>query len=311
MAVRSHQSISWTDCRKEKTTMVDRKAFDNSVDLAWCPGCGNHAIWNAIKRALSRAGLAPHQALIVSGIGQSSKLPDYVNVNGFTSLHGRPIPVAQAIHLANHDLKVIVHSGDGDTYGEGGNHFLHFLRRNADVALFVHNNRVYGLTKGQYSPTSPMGFPSKTSPPPAGALEQPVNPLALALAAGTTFVARSWSGDVPHLIDMMEAAIQHRGAALLDILQPCVVFNPDYAFDYYRDRVYKLGETEGYDATDLDAAWRKAHEGEERLPIGVIYQVERPTYEEQVPALQDGPLVEQPFRTWTEEDYAALEAEYV
>jgi 2-oxoglutarate ferredoxin oxidoreductase subunit beta len=256
--------------------------------------------------------LAPHEALIVSGIGQSSKLPDYVNVNAFTSLHGRPIPVAQAIHLANHGLKVIVHAGDGDTYGEGGNHFLHFMRRNADVALFVHNNRVYGLTKGQYSPTSPEGFLSKTSPPPKGALDRPANPVALALAAGATFIARAWSGDVPHLIDMMVAAIQHQGAALLDIFQPCVVFNPDYAFDYYRERVYKLGEENSYDPTDRNAAWAKAHEGEERLPIGLIYRVEgKPTYEDQVPALQAGPLVGQPFRTWTEDDYEALEAEFV
>jgi len=292
--------------------MVDREAFDNDIDLAWCPGCGNHAIWNAIKRALPRMGLAPHEVILVSGIGQSSKLPDYVNANAFTSLHGRPIPVAQAIHLANHGLKVIVHAGDGDTYGEGGNHFLHFMRRNANLALIVHNNRVYGLTKGQYSPTSPKGFPSKTSPPPEGALERPVNPLALALAAGATFVARSWSGDVPHLIEMMVAAIQHQGAALLDVFQPCVVFNPDYAFDYYRERVYKMEEeTKGYDPTDRDAAWEKAHEGEEHLPIGVIYQVEgRPTYEDQVPALEAGPLVRQPLRRWDEEDYAALEAAF-
>jgi 2-oxoglutarate ferredoxin oxidoreductase subunit beta len=292
--------------------MVNKEAFDNSVELAWCPGCGNHAIWNAVKMALAQAGLAPHEAILVSGIGQSSKLPDYVHVNAFTSLHGRPIPLAQAIHLANHGLKVIVHAGDGDTYGEGGNHLMHFLRRNADLALFVHNNRVYGLTKGQYSPTSPKGFTSKTSPPPKGALERPVNPIAMALAAGATFVARSWSGDVPHLIDMMVAAIEHKGAALVDIFQPCVVFNPHYAFDYYRDRVYKLEETEGYDPTDLDAAWAKAHEGEEHLPIGVIFESDEwPTYEEQVAGLQEGPLVKRPFRQWTEEDYAALEADFV
>jgi 2-oxoglutarate ferredoxin oxidoreductase subunit beta len=156
-----------------------------------------------------------------------------------------------------------------------------------------------------------MGFTSKTSPPPKGALERPVNPIALALAAGATFVARSWSGDVPHLIDMMAAAIAHKGAALLDIFQPCVVFNPGYAYDYYRGRVYKLQETKGHDPTDLGAAWAKSQEGEEHIPIGVIYQVDRPTYEEQLPALQEGPLVKQPFREWTEEDYAALEAEYV
>jgi len=291
--------------------MIDVEMYDNSVELAWCPGCGNHAIRNAIKRALARAGLAPHQVVIVSGIGQSSKLPDYVKINGFTSLHGRPIPVAQAIHLANHDLKVIVHAGDGDTYGEGGNHFLHLMRRNADIALFVHNNRVYGLTKGQYSPTSVKGFFSKTSPPPIGAIEEPVNPIALALAAGATFVARSWAGDVPHLIDMMVAAIQHKGIALLDILQPCVVFNPSYAFDFYRSRVYKLVESEGYDPTNRSEAWARAWEGDERLPIGVIYRQEgKPTYEEQVSALQAGPLVRQPFRTWTEQEYAALEAEF-
>jgi 2-oxoglutarate ferredoxin oxidoreductase subunit beta len=291
--------------------MVDYHAFDNDVALAWCPGCGNHSIWNAIKRALAQADLAPHEVVLVSGIGQSSKMPDYVRANGFTSLHGRGLPVAQAVKLANHGLQVIVHAGDGDTYGEGGNHFVHFMRRNANVALFIHNNRVYGLTKGQYSPTSPKGFKSKTSPPPAGALERPLNPLALALAAGATFVARSWSGDVRHLIEMMVAAIQHPGAALLDIFQPCVVFNPQYGFDYFRDRVYKLDE-DGYDPSDRNAAWVKAYEGEDHLPIGVIYRAAGvPTYEEQVPALRAGPLVGQPLRRWTESDYVALEAEYV
>jgi 2-oxoglutarate ferredoxin oxidoreductase subunit beta len=290
--------------------MVDYHAFDNDVALAWCPGCGNHAIWNAIKRALAQAGLEPHQVILVSGIGQSSKLPDYVRANGFTSLHGRALPVAQAVKLANHELQVIVHAGDGDTYGEGGNHLMHFMRRNANVACFIHNNRVYGLTKGQYSPTSPKGFRSKTSPPPQGALERPVNPLALALAAGATFVARSWSGDVRHLIEMMVAAIQHPGAALLDIFQPCVVFNPQFGFDYFRERVYKLEE--GYDPSDRGAAWAKAEEGEDHLPIGVIYRAEGvPSYEEQVPTLQAGPLVAQPLRRWTERDYATLETEYV
>jgi 2-oxoglutarate ferredoxin oxidoreductase subunit beta len=234
-----------------------------------------------------------------------------MKVNAFTSLHGRPIPIAQAAHVANHGMKVIVHSGDGDTYGEGGNHLLHLMRRNADIKLFVHNNRVYGLTKGQYSPTSPKGFTSKTSPPPAGALEQPVNPIALGLADGATFIARSWSGDVPHLVDMMVAAIRHEGIALLDIFQPCVVFNRSYSYDFYRDRVYKLSE-EDYDPTDRAAAWEKAHEGDARLPIGIIYQVRgRPTYEAQVPALEQGPLTQQPFREWSESDYAALEAEFL
>jgi len=291
--------------------MVGVDDFASPVSPTWCPGCGNFAIWNAIKKALAEADLAPHEVLIVTGIGQSSKLPDYVHVNGFTSLHGRPIPIAEAAHLANHDQKVIVHSGDGDTYGEGGNHFIHMMRRNADVALFVHNNRVYGLTKGQYSPTSPQGFKSKTSPPPVGAIERAVNPLALALATGATFIGRSWSGDVPHLVDTMLAAIRHRGAALVDIFQPCVVFNPEYGFDYYRERVYKL-EDEEYDPSDREAAWRKAHEDWDRFAIGVIYREEgRPTYEEQVSTLEDGPLAKRPFRSWNEEDYADLEAMFV
>jgi 2-oxoglutarate ferredoxin oxidoreductase subunit beta len=292
--------------------MVELKDFVSPVKPTWCPGCGDFAILNAMKRALAKAELAPHEVVIYTGIGCGSKLPDYMRVNGFTSLHGRPIPIAQGAHLANHGLPAIVVAGDGDTYGEAGNHLLHVLRRNAGVTIMVQNNRVYGLTKGQYSPTSPQGFPTKTSPPPQGAIDQPVNPIALALAAEATFVGRSWSGDLGHLTDMMVAAIRHRGAALLDIFQPCVTFNPDYSYDYYRPRVYELGEEEGYDPSDLDAAWDKAHEWGERIPIGVIYRVEgQPTYEQQVPTLEQGPLVEQGLRAWTEEDLDALEAEFV
>jgi 2-oxoglutarate ferredoxin oxidoreductase subunit beta len=290
--------------------MVELRDYASPRRPTWCPGCGDFGIWNAIKRALVELELAPHEVVIYTGIGCGSKLPDYMRVNGFTSIHGRPIPIAQGAHLANHGLKAIVAAGDGDTYGEGGNHIISALRRNADITIMVQNNRVYGLTKGQYSPTSPQGFPSKTSPPPEGAIDQPVNPMALALAAEATFIGRSWSGDMPHLIAMMVAAIRHEGSALLDIFQPCVTFNRNYAYDYYRGRVYKVEEEEGYDPTDHDMAWQKAHELGERIPIGVIYQVAgRPTYEEQVPALDAGPLVEQPFREWSEEDYAALEAE--
>lgn len=293
------------------TLVVDLEDYASPVAPAWCPGCGNFAILNAIKRALVEANLAPHEVVIYSGIGQASKLPDYMKVNSFTSLHGRPIPIAQGAHLANHRLKAIVHAGDGDTYGIGGNHFMHLMRRNADITLIAHNNLIYGLTKGQYSPTSPKGFPSKTSPPPEGAIDQPVNPIAWALAAGATFIARSFAGDIRHLTEMMVAAIKHRGAALLDVFQPCVVFNPEYSYDFFRQRVYKLSE-EGYDPTDREAAWRKAHEWGDRIPVGLFYEEQgRPTYEEQVPALQDGALAEKQLRSWTEEDYEALEAEFL
>jgi len=291
--------------------MVELKDYASPVRPTWCPGCGDFGVLNAMKRALLEVGLAPHQLVIYTGIGCGSKLPDYMTVNGFTSLHGRPIPIAQGAHLANHDLKAIVVAGDGDTYGEGGNHFISVLRRNADVTLIVQNNRVYGLTKGQYSPTSPKGFPTKTSPAPKGAIDQPINPIVMALAAEATFIARSWSGDLPHLIAMMVAAIRHRGAALLDVFQPCVTFNPGYSYDYYRPRVYKLEET-GYDPADREAAWKKAYEWGERIPIGVIYRVEGvPTYEEQVPTLAAGSLVKQGFKVWTEADYKGLEAEFV
>lgn len=291
--------------------MVEYREYRNPVQPAWCPGCGNWSIRNGIMRALAQAGLEPHEVLLVSGIGQASKLPDYLATNALTTLHGRPIPIAQGAHLANHEMKVIVHAGDGDTFGLGGNHYLHMMRRNADVTLMVHDNLVYGLTKGQYSPTSPKGFTSKTSPAPVGAIELPVNPLTLAMGNYATFVARTFAGDIPHMIDMMVQAIEHRGAALLDILQPCVVFNPGYSFDFYRPRVYKLDE-EGHDPTDFQAAWARANEWGDRIPIGVFYREERPTYEDQVPALQEGgALARRPFREWTEEDYRRLEEEFL
>jgi len=292
--------------------MVELGDYDGPVRPTWCRGCGNYAILNALKRALVAVGLAPHEVLIATGIGCGSKLPDYVTVNGFTSLHGRPIPIAQGVHLANHGLKVIVVSGDGDTYGEGGNHFINALRRNADITIIVQDNRVYGLTKGQYSPTSPKGFPTKTSPAPAGVIDLPINPIALALALGATFIARSWSGALTHLADTMVAALRHRGSALLDVLQPCVTFNRNYAYDYYRPRVYKVEEESDYDPADREGAWKKAHEWGDHIPLGVIYRVEGlPTYEDQVAALAAGPLVEQGFRAWTEADYRALEAEFL
>jgi 2-oxoglutarate ferredoxin oxidoreductase subunit beta len=292
--------------------MVDIKDFASPRRPTWCTGCGNFGILNSLKRALVQLGLAPHEVIVYTGIGCGSKLPDYMHINGFTSLHGRPIPIAQGGHLANHGLKAIVVAGDGDTYGEAGNHLLHALRRNAEISIMVQNNRVYGLTKGQYSPTSPKGFPTKTSPRPQGAIDNPVNPIALALAAGATFVGRSWSGDPRHLVDMMVAAIRHQGVALLDIFQPCVTFNPSYSYDFYRPRVYKVQEEEGYDPSDRQAAWEKAHEMGERIPIGVIYQVHgKPSYEQQVPTLAAGPLVKQGLKTWTEEEYEALEAEFI
>ncbi|MDO8715843.1 MAG: 2-oxoacid:ferredoxin oxidoreductase subunit beta [Dehalococcoidales bacterium] len=255
---------------------------------AWCPGCGNFGILNALKKALVDLNLEPSRVLLVSGIGQAGKLPHYARGNVFNSLHGRPIPVAVAAKMVNQELTVIAVSGDGDAYGEGGNHFLHAMRRNHDITYLVHNNQVYALTKGQASPTSEPGYVAKTTPQGAPA---PINPLVLAIAAGAGFVARSFAGDPAHVAEMVKRGIRHRGFALIDILQPCVTFNRVNTWDWYRQRVYKLEA--GYNPADKTAAFNKAQEWGDRIPIGVIYEQVRPTFEDQLPSLKSGPLVKQ------------------
>jgi 2-oxoglutarate ferredoxin oxidoreductase subunit beta len=255
----------------------------------WCPGCGDFGILRAVNRALVELGIEPHQLLMVSGIGQAGKLPHYTKCNVFNSLHGRPIPPAIGAKIANPGLIVIAVSGDGDAYGEGGNHFLHAMRRNHDITYLVHDNQVYGLTKGQASPTSDPGFVTKTTPQGA---TTPINPITLAIAAGASFVGRGFAGDIEHLASLIQRGITHKGFALIDILQPCVTFNHKNTYSWYRERVYKP-EEEGYDPGDKKAALDKAQEWGDRIPIGVIYTEERPTFEEQLPALSKGPLVEQ------------------
>ena len=255
---------------------------------AWCPGCGNFGIVRALNKALVELNIKPYQVLMVSGIGQAGKLPHYTRGNVFNSLHGRPVPPAIGAKIANPELIVIAVSGDGDAYGEGGNHFLHAMRRNHDITYLVHNNQVYALTKGQASPTSDQGFITKTTPYGAS---PPVNPIALAIAAGASFVARSFAGDVDHLTQVIKMGIKHKGFALIDILQPCVTFNHQNTFSWYRERVYKLGGD--YNPSDKLAAFEKAQEWGDRIPLGVIYRVERPTFEEQIPVLNKGPLVKQ------------------
>jgi len=290
--------------------MVDTKDYASSVRPTWCTGCGNFGIWNALKRALAEANLAPHQVMLISGIGCGSKLPDYTLANGFLTLHGRTLAVATGARLANHELKVVCTHGDGDGYGEGGNHFVSAVRRNVGLVDIVQNNRVYGLTKGQYSPTSPHGFVTNTSP--QGAIEQPFNPLAVALAAGGTFVSRGWSGDPDHLAWLIGAALKHRGYALVDVLQPCVTFNRNYSYDWLRPRVYKVQDEEGYDAGDRLAAFERAQEFGERIPIGILYQTEdQPAYEEMIPALDSGALVKKPLRPRPIVDYESLKQEYL
>jgi len=290
--------------------MVDAKDFASDVRPTWCAGCGNFGIWNALKRALAQTGLAAHEVMLVSGVGCGSKLPDYTTANGVMTLHGRTLAVATGARLANHGLKVICTHGDGDGYGEGGNHFVSAVRRNIGIVDIVQNNRVYGLTKGQYSPTSPHGFVTRTSP--QGAIEEAFNPLAVALAAGGTFISRGWSGDLKHLTWLITEALGHRGYALVDVLQPCVTFNRKYSYDWLRPRVYEVQDQVGYDWSDKAAAFAKALEWGERIPLGIIYRTEsRPAYEEMVPALEAGPLVKQPLRAKTLPEYEVLKQEYL
>ncbi len=255
---------------------------------AWCPGCGDFGILKAVNQALVELELEPHQVLMVSGIGQSGKLPHYSRGNVFNALHGRPVPPAIGAGIANEKLNIIVVSGDGDGYGEGGNHFIHAARRNHNLTYLVHNNQVYGLTKGQTSPTSDTGYVTKTTPQGAPTA---FNPIAVAIAADTSFIARGFAGDVDHLSGLIKAGITHRGFALIDILQPCPTFNHRNTFRWYRERVYKLGDD--YKPEDKLAAFAKAQEWGDRIPIGVIYREERPTFEEQLPALKKGRLVNQ------------------
>ena len=256
---------------------------------AWCPGCGNFGILNALNRALTEMKIEPYQVLLVSGIGQAGKLPHYTRGNVFNSLHGRPVPPAIGAKIANPELIVIAVSGDGDAYGEGGNHFLHAARRNHDITYLVHNNQVYGLTKGQASPTSDVGFITKTTPYGAAS---PINPIALAIVSGASFVGRGFAGDIDHLSNLIKKGITHRGFALIDILQPCVSFNHKNTFQWYQERVYNV-EDEKYDPSDRKAALEKSLIWGEEIPIGIIYEENLPVYEDQLPALSEGPPVKQ------------------
>ena len=269
--------------------MVTVKDYAESIQIAWCPGCGNFAILQALRKALVDLEIEPHQVLFVSGIGQAPKLPHYTQGNVFNGLHGRTLPVASGAKIANNELIVIGIDGDGGAYGEGVGHLLATMRRNVNITYMVHNNQVYGLTKGQASPTSDLGFVTRTTPLGAG---QPANPLALALASDVSFLARGFAGDIEHLSGLLKMGIEHRGFSLIDILQPCVSFNHKNTYQWYRERVYKL-EDERYDPSDKMTAFTKAQEWGDRIPIGLIYRTERLVYEEQLPVLKEMPLVKQ------------------
>lgn len=266
------------------TTMAD---LQTPCTVNFCPGCGDFGIWSAFKQAAVKAGWDSTNTALCTGVGCHAHILNFIHIAGFGSLHGRSVPVACGIKLANPSLNVITFVGDGDCLAEGGNHFIHTCRRNHDITILIHDNAIYGLTTGQTSPRSPHGFVSKSTP--EGNIDEPVNPMALAIAMGATFVARAYAGDIPFLADIIVQAASHRGIAIVDALQPCVTFNKAITHEYYQANTYKLPED--YDPTNKVAAFEKAQEwGEKQIPVGVFYRVEKPTYDEQIPVYKSGQL---------------------
>ncbi len=283
--------------------MTTGEKYEGNKKTTWCPGCGNFAIRKALVRALVELELEPWEVLMFTGIGQAAKMPHYLKVNGFNGLHGRAISPAVAAKLANPNLTVMVVSGDGDTYGEGGNHFLHNIRRNPNIAHFVHNNQVYGLTKGQASPTSQLGMVTNVQT--EGVISSPLKPLSLAISQDASLVARGFSGEQDHLVQLMKEAILHPGYALVDILQPCVSFNKLNTHGWYKEKVYHLNQD--HDPYDKVQALAKANEWDYGIPLGVLYRKDRKSFEEQLVGLKNGNLIDQ--RIIQPGEYAYLQDE--
>jgi 2-oxoglutarate ferredoxin oxidoreductase subunit beta len=277
-------------------TEFEMDTYKSEVKPTWCPGCGDFAVLRALQTAIHTLQLEPWNIAIVSGIGCSSNLPHVLATYGFHAIHGRALPVAEGIKLANPDLHVIITGGDGDGYGIGVGHFIHAMRRNFDITYLVMNNQIYGLTTGQASPTSEKGMKTKSTPI-EGVIENPIDPISLALSSGATYIARGFSGDVKGMAELVKGAIEHKGFALIDCLSPCVTYNKINTYDFFRERVYDLAK-EGHDSTDMKAAFAKAIEWpmvqDGRIPLGLFYRnPSMPTYEDLEIALRKGPPVKQ------------------
>lgn len=241
----------------------------------------------SLKDALVKLGIGTDDGLLVYGIGCHGNMYDWMKIYGFVGLHGRALPVAQGAKLANHKIPVIAVCGDGDCLGEGGNHFIHAAKRNPDITVIIHDNQVYGLTTGQASPTAKAGFKTKSTP--EGVTDTPMNPLALGIVAGATYVARGFAGDTPGLTQILMDAIQHKGFSVVDILQPCVTFDKVHTYAWYRERLYQLTQN-GYTPDNKFKALEKALEWGDHIPVGVFYKEEKETSEDREPALAAGPL---------------------
>jgi 2-oxoglutarate ferredoxin oxidoreductase subunit beta len=289
--MRSKPSSPGESGARPKLTIKD---FKGKAEPDWCPGCGDFGVLTALKQALIELGIRPHEALVISGIGCSSNLPGYVSTYGMHTLHGRALSVATGAQMANHELKIIVTGGDGDGYGIGGNHFVHTMRRNVDLTYIVMNNQIYGLTTGQVSPTSVKGMATKSTP--FGSVENPINPIPLAIAAGATYVARGYTGQVKHLVELIKGGIEHKGFALIDAFSPCVTFNLENSHDFFKHKTFKLEDVK-HDPTDFAAAMKYGYQWDDKIAIGLFWK------RQDLPALdqletglaEGGPLARRPL----------------
>jgi 2-oxoglutarate/2-oxoacid ferredoxin oxidoreductase subunit beta len=271
-----------------KPGAISAKDFKFKVHPDWCPGCGDFSVLSAIQTALGELGLEPHKVAVVSGIGCSSNLPGFINTYGMHTLHGRSLPVATGLKMSNHALTVIATGGDGDGYGIGGNHFVHTARRNMDLTYVVMDNQIYGLTTGQCSPTSVKGAKTKTTP--HGNVENPINPIPMAIVAGATYVARGYSAKQRHLVDLIKGAILHKGFSLVDVFSPCVTFNKDNTYQWFNKRI-KILEENGHDPKDFHSAIDKGYQWGDEIPIGLFWKrTDVPSLQELEPVLDAGPM---------------------
>lgn len=269
--------------------MATFKEFRNNIKPNWCPGCGDFSVQAAIQRAAGNIGLEPENLAVISGIGCSGRISGYINAYGFHGIHGRSLPIAQGVKMANRDLKVIASGGDGDGYAIGLGHTIHAIRRNIDITYIVMDNQIYGLTKGQTSPRSAVGFKTKSTP--AGSIESSLNVMEMALTAGATFVAQSFSSDLKELTALIEAGLNHKGFSLINVFSPCVTYNKVNTYDWFKENLTSLSTIEGYNANDRQAAMQTLmeHNG---LVTGLIYQnTEQNDYQEMVHGYSEQPLV--------------------
>lgn len=282
--------------------MLKLADFKTNEKSWWCPGCGDFGVLAALQRALVDLGRPPHEVAIVAGIGCSGKIGNYINCYNFHVVHGRTLPTAMGLKLANRDLTVLAAGGDGDGYAIGAGHFLHAVRRNVDITYIVMDNQIYGLTKGQVSPTSGEGFKTRTSP--EGNVERPVRPLQLAIAAGATFVASGFSSDIKQLASLIQQGIEHKGFSLINVYSPCVTFNKVNTYDWFKEVLVNLDEDEKYDPTNRAAALQKLIETDEQVR-GLVYKSDQPSFEEVFPGFREEPIVHQDW-TIPQEDFDKL-----